>query len=248
VGRENADFIAISESTKRDMKTAHAIKNEKIHLIYEASDYKTFYPVKNPVYFEPVKKKYNLPDGEYLLCLSTIEPRKNLQNTIKAFLNFLEANPAEDIYLVVAGKKGWKYEELFNQPIETDRIIFTGYIDDLDIAAVYSRALAFLYVSYYEGFGLPLLEAMSCGVPVIYGNNSSMPEIAGEGGIPADADDVAGISKQIERIVKDKDFWKQLSENALEQAMKFSWAKTARETLELYREIAMREKPVDLDS
>ena len=102
-----------------------------------------------------------------------------------------------------------------------------------------------MYVSYYEGFGLPLLEAMSCGVPVIYGNNSSMPEIAGEGGLPADPDDIEGIRDQIERIVKDEDLRAKLRENALEQAMKFSWAKTARETLNLYRKIAQREAPSD---
>lgn len=240
VGRERSDFIAISESTRQDMKAAHAIADEKIHLIYEACDYKKFFPVNNPVYFEPVRAKYNLPDGPYLLCLSTIEPRKNLVNTVTAFREFIEENPEEELYLVVAGKKGWKYEDLFNQPIDSDRIIFTGYIDDKDIAAVYSGALAFLYVSYYEGFGLPILEAMSCGVPVIYGNNSSMPEIAGEGGVPADPDDVEGIKMQIARIVQDEAWREQLKEKALEQAMKFSWAKAARETLALYRKASAR--------
>jgi glycosyltransferase involved in cell wall biosynthesis len=238
IGREKSEFVAISESTIRDMKAVHNIPDEQIHLIYEACDFKKFYPVNNPDYLEPVRKKYNLPDNRYLLCLSTIEPRKNLSNTIKAFLQFTAENPDEDIYLVVAGKKGWKYEELFNQPIDTDRIIFTGYVDDDDIAVVYSGSLAFLYVSYYEGFGLPILEAMSCGVPVIYGDNSSMPEIAGEGGIPVDPDDVEGIKRQIERIVKDEALRKEMHEKALEQAMKFSWAKAARETLDLYRKIA----------
>jgi glycosyltransferase involved in cell wall biosynthesis len=236
-GRERNEFIAISESTRQDMIAQHAIPEEKISLIYEAGDYKKFYPVNNPVYFNPVKKKYGLPDGRYLLCLSTIEPRKNLVNTIKAFLAFLDEYPEEEIYLVVAGKKGWKYEDVFNSSIDTDRIIFTGYVDDEDISAVYSGALAFLYVSYYEGFGLPILEAMSCGVPVIYGNNSSMREIAGKGGIPASPDDVDEIKGQIVRVLTEGELRNTLKENAAEQAMKFSWARTARETLDLYRKI-----------
>ena len=106
VGREKVDFISVSESTSRDMKTAHAVQDDQIHLIYEASDYNKFYPVKNPVHYLPVKEKYHLPDGKYLLCLSTIEPRKNLLNTIKAFLSFIGSHPNEELFLVVAGKGG----------------------------------------------------------------------------------------------------------------------------------------------
>ncbi|MCP4397066.1 MAG: glycosyltransferase [bacterium] len=235
----NSAFIAVSEATRQDILSEYQdVKNHQVHTVYEGYNPRTFYPVHDPQQFKEMREKYHIPDTSYLLSLSTLEPRKNLLNMIRAFLLLLEEHPELDMILVIAGQKGWKYKELFkDQELHSDRVFFPGFIAEEDLAALYSGALALCYVSYYEGFGLPLLEAMSCGTPVIYGNNSSMPEIADKAGLPADPDNIANIKDQFERIVLDEALRKKLAEQACHQAQKFSWEKTAHETLTVYDQL-----------
>ncbi|MEL6868065.1 MAG: glycosyltransferase family 1 protein, partial [Bacteroidota bacterium] len=170
-----------------------------------------------------------------------IEPRKNLLNTAKAFLRLIEEHPDLDVHLVICGKKGWKFEELFKEDLtQSKRIHFTGFVNDEDLPLLYAHALALCYVSYYEGFGLPPLEAMSCGTPVIFGDNSSMPEVVGKGGLPAVADDVEAIKSQMHRLVADPVFREELAREAWRQSRRFSWLKTTLQTLEAYRKVIER--------
>jgi len=236
-------FIAISKATKQDiLREYHHVNAQDVYTIYEGYSPQMFYPVTNPEQLRAVRQKYRIPAAPYLLSLCTLEPRKNLVNTIKAFLLLLKELPENDVVLVLAGKKGWKYQELFQEQAEhSERVFLPGFIAEEDLAALYSGALALSYVSYYEGFGLPLLEAMSCGTPVIYGNNSSMPEVAGDGGLPADPDNIEDIKEQFKRIVLNEEQRTGLAERALHQAQKFSWEKTVHDTLKVYNQVLMRQ-------
>lgn len=233
-----SSFIAISRSTRNDiLATYKGVSPKDVYTVYEASDPKQFYPVKDPDELKNVRKKYHIPEKSYFLSLSTLEPRKNLVNTIKAFLLLLET-PGIDVVMVVAGKKGWKYETLLkDHTLKSDRVIFTGFVSDQDLAALYSGALALSYVSYYEGFGLPAVEAMRCGTPVIYGNNSSLPEVVGDGGLAADPTDIEDIKEKFKIIAFDDETRGRVARAALRRAKAFSWEKTASETLQVYQDI-----------
>lgn len=237
---KQASFIAISEATRQDFLAQYPDFDEKaIHTIHCGSDTQTFRPVTDELALQNAKERYNLPDKPFFLSLSTLEPRKNLINSIHAFLHLLETEPDLDVCFVIAGRAGWKFDEIFDAAqAQRDRIVFTGFIDDDDLAAVYSSALALSYVSYYEGFGLPPLEAMSCGTPVIYGDNSSMPEVVAGGGLPADPDDIEGIARQFSALARDPALRDSLSARALAQADTFSWETMARATLDIYADTA----------
>lgn len=235
-----AQFIAISEATRRDFLLRYPrVEGAGIQTIHCGRDADTFAPVTDPQALRSVKQKYGLPDGPFLLSLSTLEPRKNLINSIRAFLHLLDTAPELDVSFVVAGKAGWQFEDIFDAAqMHRDRIVFTGFIADDDLPAIYSSALALSYVSYYEGFGLPPLEAMSCGTPVIYGDNSSMPEVIDGAGLAADPDDIPGIARQFHAVVADPALRKKLADNALSRAGLFSWRAMANETLALYGRVA----------
>ncbi len=244
IEEKEADIIAVSTSTLEDTKRESKLHNDKLHLVHEAADNNKFSYSNNSEDNLNILKKYNLNNKlPYLLCLSTIEPRKNLSNTIKAFTVLLEDNPELYINLVIAGKKGWATDSLFmHNKLLSERIIFTGFVDDEDLSALYSEARALCYISHYEGFGLPALEAMRCKTPVIYGNNSSMPEIVGKGGLPANPDSIDEIKSCMLKICKDQEIRNNLSILALKQSLNFSWRKAAIETLDVYEEIINRNK------
>lgn len=231
-----SNFIAISEATRRDVLAHYpGVHHSAICTVYPGCHTDSFFPVTDPVTLERVREKYKLPQQPYFVSLSTLEPRKNLINSIRAFLQLLENKPELDVCFVIAGKKGWKFKDVFDAAEQSlDRIIFTGFIDEEDLPAVFSGALALSYVSYYEGFGLPPVEAMSCGIPVIYGDNSSMPEVIEDGGLPADPDDVDAIAGQLMRVAMNAPLRNELAAHALRQARKFSWGKMAHETLATY--------------
>ena len=234
----DATFIAISESTLKDLVDEKNLSKRKIHKVYIASDKNKFKPVNDSPKLREVRLEYKIPHNPYFLSLCTLEPRKNLVNTIEAFLLLLDEIPQYELNLVIAGGKGWKYKELISKNIRNSKhIIFTGYVSDQYLAALYSGALAFCYNSYYEGFGLPALEAMTCGIPVIYGNNSSMPEIIGDAGLPVEPSDIYDIKEQMKLLITDRPLREKLAKNALRNASKFDWKKTAQETIQVYEEI-----------
>ncbi len=236
ISQIGSDVIAVSESTRKDLLKEANIPPDKVEMIHEAADRNKFNLKPNGDDNRIVKKKYGiLTDDPYLICLSTIEPRKNLENTIKGFILLLKENPEIPLNLVIAGKKGWESTKLFLMETSyKNRIIFTGFVDDVDIAALYSEAIAMSYLSFYEGFGLPPLEAMNCGTPIIYGNNSSLIEVVADGGIPADPEDINDIKDKFATIYFNKDLRDQKSRAALKQSLKFSWRKTVIETLKAY--------------
>lgn len=233
-----AHLLSVSSATQADLIRLYAPPADRLHLVPEAANNAIFNREAGKADLKPVRQRYGIPAGPYLMCLSTIEPRKNLGNTVRAFLQLKQANPELPCTLVICGKKGWKTETIFTG-LNTDRpdIVFTGFVDDEDLPVLYAHARALSYVSIYEGFGLPILEAMACGTPVIFGDNSSQPEVAGDGGIGVAADDVPGIAAAMHQMLTDDAFQAEKAEAAWRQANKFSWLKTALLTIDVYERI-----------
>jgi glycosyltransferase involved in cell wall biosynthesis len=151
---------------------------------------------------------------------------------------FKDENPGSEVNLVISGSFGWKTWHLSKElHLDNPHIIFTGYVDDVDLNVIYSEAIALCYVSFYEGFGLPPLEAMSCRTPVIYGKNSSMMEVIGEAGLSADAENVISIKEQMHRMFFDKNLRDELAKKAHHRSFEFSWRKSIYDTLKVYENI-----------
>ncbi len=228
--------IAVSESTKRDIMEILDIPEKKIKVIYEAAG-KNFFQ-RGAEAIEAVKKKFQIK-GDYLLCVGTREPRKNLGTAILAFAEIAAAN--KDLCLVIAGKYGWGEESLkvkLQSSQLGQRVKILGFVEEEDLACLYSGTTAFIYPSFYEGFGLPILEAMSCGCPVITSNLGAMKEIAGEAAIlvnPKSSEEVAGA---ISKIYRNQKTSQRLKLESLKRAKEFSWEKAALETLQIYQSLA----------
>ena len=233
-----ADYIiTVSECSKRDIIKYLKVDESKIQVIYNGVD-EVYKKILNHEIIDAAKKKYNI-DGKYLLYLGTLEPRKNIETIIKAYNLFNKCNN-ENIKLVLAGKKGWLYDDIFKLIKEfriEDKVIFTDYVDDDDKPALYQGAEIFLFPSLYEGFGIPVVEAMASGTPVITSNSSSLPEVAGEAAIITDPMDYKEISRSIERILNDSELRENMINEGIKQADKFNWDESAEKLKKLYYDL-----------
>ena len=239
---KNSAIIAISKNTKSDLFKHYELNNIDIEVIYEAADTQKFKPLFNEHYAKLVKSYYKIPlNIPFIITVSTLEPRKNIINTIKAFEQLIEENPELHINLVICGGKGWKSKGI-DKVKHKNRIIFTGFVDESHLPILYNEALVMCYVSYYEGFGLPLLEAISCGTPVIYGDNSSMKELFENYGLEADADNIEKIKEQMKKIVMDKSLNIEISKKSLKRSFDFSWRITAEQTIAVYENLITKQK------
>lgn len=226
-------IIAVSENTKRDLIDIFGVKEDRIKVIYEAADRN--YEVCSPEKVEEVKTKYGI--NKYILCVGTLEPRKNLVSLLKAYARIINLLP-EACRLVITGRKGWLYDEILKTAGDLgDKVIFTGYVTNEELMLLYNGASVFVYPSLYEGFGLPVIEAMACGTPVITSNSSSLPEVVGAAGIMTDPLSIGELSDAILNVVSNDELRNKLSKKSLERAGLFSWDKAARQTLEVYREL-----------
>lgn len=232
-------YIAISHATKNALCEYGGIDPSRVFVTHLAASAELFYPCRDSQNLERIRRKYGIPDGPYLLTLNKLEPRKNIVSVIHAFACLVDQQHLSDLSLVLAGRRGWLDDEIFKTaaqyPNLKNRIVFTGYVDDSDLAPLYSGALAFAYPSFYEGFGLPPLEAMQCGVPVITSNVSSLPEVVGDAGILIDPMDVDALSQAVFRIYSDSNYRQSLSGRGFAQARQFSWDRCVAETLSVYR-------------
>lgn len=239
-------IIAVSQATKKDLVKKVGINPEKITVIYEGIDDKQFTkaPLSNQ---KKILSPYNLKPNTYFLFIGTLQPRKNLDKLIQAFAQYLKISKASLLHsqnvsstqdkLVLIGNKGWLSDKIYTLPQKLgieDRVIFLGYIKDTHLPLLYSGAKALLFPSLFEGFGLPLLEAMACGCPVLTSNISSMPEVVGNGAILVDPYSVDSIAKGIKEITKPQTRAKLIKEG-FAQIKKFSWEKSAKETLTLFK-------------
>jgi glycosyltransferase involved in cell wall biosynthesis len=228
-------IIVDSLQTKKDLINRYQVPETRISVIYLGAS-EEFKKLDSHA-IESIRHKYHL-DFPYILFVGNLEPRKNIPNMIRAFSQCPDRS--HELHLVIAGKKGWMFEEIFRTVTELHlekSVRFLDYILDEDLPALYNAATAFVYVPFYEGFGLPPLEAMQCGTPVITSNTSSLPEIVGRGGIMVDPRDVQGLAKKIHLLVSDENARAENSRYNLLQCRKFSWEKCAAQTLEVYREV-----------
>ena len=230
---EKSDLIiTISESAKSDIIKHFNVSEEKIKIVTPGIDLHKYSKSE----LENIRKKYNLPQN-YILYLGTIEPRKNIERIVKSFKRYKqEIN--DDLKLVIVGKKGWKYDNIMKliESMGTD-IIITGYIDEEDKVPIYKLAQIFVFPSLYEGFGMPILEAMASGTPVITSNISSMPEVAGNAGILVDPFDENEIFGAYKKILSDEKLKKEMVQRGLEQTKKFEWKKSVEILEKIYEEI-----------
>ncbi len=232
--------ICISNSTKNDLCNYLPIINpDRVFVTHLGAAKNIFYPCFDAATITSVRNKHSIPDSPYLLTLSTLEPRKNIAHVIRCFARTVQEQNITELFLVLVGNKGWNYgdilNEISNQELLKNRIILTGSVADEDLAALYSGALAFIYPSFYEGFGLPPLEAMQCGTPVITSNTSSLPEVVGDAGIMLDPTDTDSLCHSILEIYNKSSLRSDMSLKSLEQAKKFSWENCTQETIAAYR-------------
>jgi glycosyltransferase involved in cell wall biosynthesis len=193
--------IADSFATRRDLNRFYHIDLTKIIVAYPGYD-ERLAPVTDPSIIAAVKQRFAI-HGRYFLHIGTLQPRKNLANLIRAFADLA---PDADVQLVLAGKKGWLYDDLFQLVAErglTGRVLFPGYVDDADKAALLSGAVAYVFPSLYEGFGFPALEAQACDTPLICANSSSLPEVAGAGALLVDPGDATDLAQAMRRVLSD---------------------------------------------
>jgi glycosyltransferase involved in cell wall biosynthesis len=229
--------IAVSESTRRDVLRLMSVPQERITVIYEGVN-PAFHPRYDASQTASLRAKYHLPQ-RFVLYLGTIEPRKNLVTLLEAYRGLVERDPTTPA-LVIAGRKGWLYQSVFDRVRDLgleERVQFTGYVKDGEAPTLLSAAELFVFPSLYEGFGLPPLEAMACGTPLICSNASSLPEVVGEGGIMFDPHDVRELSGAMNRVLCDERLRNELRARGVEQASRFSWERAAAETLSVYQTV-----------
>ena len=233
--------LCISESTRRDLLAYQPDRRPDRTLVIPLAAEPFFHPVADPAVLADTRLRLGIPaEAPYFLSVSTLEPRKNFETVIRAFAAFVRDNPARPANLVLVGNAGWQTHPLFDALGQQDaelraRIFTTGYVADADLAALYAGATAFIYLSLYEGFGLPVLEAMQCGTPVLSSDNSSLPEVVGDGGTLLSALDVPGVCAQMLALYDDGERRRVQSERALARARQFGWEQFERQTLSAYR-------------
>jgi glycosyltransferase involved in cell wall biosynthesis len=234
--RNAAQVIALSEHTRTDLINTYKLRPEKVNVVPLAAP-AAFAPVRDDNELQRVRQTYGI-DGDYILSVGSIQPRKNLSRLIKAYSVLRREHTAGKLpQLVLVGKNAWLFEETFRslKDLEVGRsVILTGYVPESDLPALYSGALCFVYPSYFEGFGLPPLEAMKCGAPVIVGNKTSLPEVVGDAALLIDPFDVNAIAGAIQKMISDSDLRAELRVKGLRRAAYFNWKETARQTLAVY--------------
>ncbi len=220
--------IAVSQTTKKDLVKFYNVPDEKIEVVYNGYE-------KSAIKGETNKTiTYNLKPKTYILYVGTLQPRKNIDTLIQAFQTFKKSN--SEFKLVLVGKKGWLYEHIFKLveelKLEKD-IIFTGYTSDTELINLYKNAFCFVLPSFYEGFGIPLLEAMSLSAPVISSYTSSLPEIGGEAALYFDPKNALELAEKLEELKENQRLRKELIKKGKERVKKFSWDKCGEQTLQV---------------
>jgi glycosyltransferase involved in cell wall biosynthesis len=239
--RQADHLFALSGATRDDIRRYYGAPEEKITVIW-AGVSSGFHPVRDAEKQRALREKYGLPE-KYVLYLGRIQPRKNLDRLIDAFSETAARHPELPHHLVLAGDRGW-----MDQPIRekarrspaADRIHFTGFIDEEDLAALISAADALALVSLWEGFGLPIIEAMACGTAVITSDCSSLPEVAGDAALIVNPEDTGAISAALDRLLRDQPRRHELEEKGFERARLFTWEKTAQRVMDAVKRLAVQ--------
>ena len=242
----DTNILCNSHSTKNDLCNYLDFVDPGNVFVTHLAASSLFHPIEDQNMIETAKKKYHIPVHPYILGLSTLEPRKNIELTIRAFTDLICQEKIEDLNLVLVGGKGWNFDAIFKEvnltPDVKERVFFTGFVEDKDLSAIYSGSMAFLYPSLYEGFGLPPLEAMQCGIPVITSDNSSLPEVVGDAGIMIDANDGEGLSHAVLDLYRSPGLRETMKKKSVKQAKKFSWERCTDETINAYEKALRKQR------
>ncbi|OGH13693.1 MAG: hypothetical protein A2860_04580 [Candidatus Levybacteria bacterium RIFCSPHIGHO2_01_FULL_37_33] len=235
-------IITISKSSKNDIIKAYGVSENKISVIYpgvkseiQSASWRTKLKMQNS---KLLKEKYRVK-GDYILFVGTLQPRKNIERLVEAFSRL--KSKVKNLNLVIIGKKGWMYEDILNAPEKynvSDRVKFLDSVSDEELPVFYQNAICFVLPSLYEGFGLPVLEAMKYGCPVITSNVSSLPEAGGDAALYFNPENVNDIAEKIKKVIEDKTLREEMIQKGYQQIKKFSWEKTARETLQVLEQLA----------
>ncbi|MEM8857347.1 MAG: glycosyltransferase family 1 protein [Chloroflexota bacterium] len=229
-------ILADSVATQNDLVELWGTPAEKITVLYSGV-HQRFQEIKDHQELDQVRTKYGLGSNPYILAVGTVQPRKNYQMLIQAFAKIADRLPHS---LIITGGKGWLFDEILAE-VEAQnligRVVFTGFVDDEDLSAIYSAAEVLAFPSLYEGFGLPILEAMACGTPVINSDASCLPEVAGEATIQLTPHSIDEWSGKLAQLLEDKVLQDQLKMKGKAQAEKFSWGKSAEQLLSIYERL-----------
>lgn len=235
--RRASRILTVSEHSKNDIMKYYKIPAHKIVVTYDGVS-EDFSPIHDKRMIQNALRKYNI-NSEYILYVGRLEPRKNIPRLIQAF-HALKTDTDLKQKLVITGMKYFQSEKLaeaVNDLGLQDEVIFTGRVDDIDLPLLYNGASLFVYPSIAEGFGIPPLEAMSCGVPVISSDASSLPEVIGDAGILINPYNISDISEAMYQVLTDRNLQQKMGRKGVAQAKKFSWEDSAKKTLRVYEEV-----------
>jgi glycosyltransferase involved in cell wall biosynthesis len=245
--KQAASIVTVSESARRDLLRFHGVPADRVSVVHEAAS-PAFRPIDDAAERDRVRARYNLPP-RFMLYVGTIEPRKNLPRLVDAFA----AAKAQGIphHLVCVGPYGWSSRDLARQVERVGlggAVHFTGYASFEDLPAIYNLAEYFAFPSLYEGFGLPVVEAMACGLPVITSNTSSLGEIGGGAAVTIDPTSTEALTDAIVRLAIDEELRREIGRRGLERSRMFSWTQTAKEMLAVYHRAAGAVMPAVMPS
>lgn len=231
--KKSMKILTISQSSKNDIIKEYRVGPNKVEVIYPGIN--TDLASNKDLSMEDLEKSFGIKN-KFILFVGTLQPRKNIERLIEAFSK-LET----DVNLVIVGRRGWQYEEILNAPQKynvKDRVLFLQNVGDEQLPSLYKNAQFFILPSLYEGFGIPVLEAMNYGCPVIVSNVSSLPEVGGDAALYVDPSSSEDIAKKMQKLLDDGNLRKDLIQKGKKQVEKFSWEKSARETLAVLEEVA----------
>lgn len=237
-GLKKAEFIiAASESTKRDLTRVYSIPEERVSVVYEGTNHKKFKPGNRN--WSNISQKYKLSSADrYILHISSETPRKNVDGLVKAFHRLKTKYKLTNLKLLKAGNPQYQRDRkrllnLIKQLGLQEEVIFLDYVPEKDLPGLYNMAELFVFPSFYEGFGLPVLEAMACGTPVISSNVSSLPEVVGNAGIMVNPKNIGALAEAMHKVLEDGELREKMVGKGLKRAAQFSWETSAQETLKI---------------
>ena len=241
-------ILADSCSTRQDLIELMAVEPERIDVLYPGVEDR-FVPIHDAATLAPARVRYRLPE-RFVLGLGTLQPRKNFDGLVDAFARLLAARGHEplfaDLHLVIAGGKGWLYEEIMDRVERSgvrERVHLLGFVEDRDLPALYNLASVFAFPSWYEGFGVPLLESMACGTPVVSADNSSLPEVVGKAGLLVPAMDAEALASAMARLLDDDQLRDHLVIAGQERTKQFTWETAAQQLSETYSRFRIVNSP-----
>lgn len=233
-------IITVSKHSKYAIQNIFGTDINKIHSIYNGG-----YISHIPTVISTSQKVRMALKEEYIIYLGSLQPRKNIPSSLQAFAKYIEANPKSKLKFIIAGGKGYNYDTQIDETISTynlqDKVIFVGFITDEEKILLLKQAKAFIYLSLYEGFGIPLIEAMSLNTPVLSSNLSCLPEVVDDAGILVDPYDIEAITKGITTLVHNPLIAKEYKEKGIERAKIFTWQNMAQKTYNVYKKLLLEQ-------